>query len=285
MVSRTGFVSSVVGSGLMALSGFSSTAAAGVFASGVVEYVPGNNVSASLQHSGAAVGLPTSVDGGDVSPFTPPFSTSNIVIIGPTGHITLQLSAPITEATGEEIGVFTNTGLPTKNVGGVITAGTGTLGQADTAIISVSQNGVDWVALNSGNPLDLTMPSNAFNDAVLSGTGSVSISGGTAAANPFEPFHGTLAEFSGLTYPQMQTVFAGSFGGAWVDASSAGLSEIDYVRFDVPTGDRLVLDAVTGVPEPATAAVLLGGALVLLRRRRSAGPSALASVVRNGAAT
>ena len=150
----------------------------------------------------------------------------------------------------------------------MITAGTGTLGQADTAIISVSQDGMNWVALNGGNPLDLTMPSNAFDDATLSGTGSVSISGGTIPANPFQPFNGTLAAFSGLTYPQMQTLFAGSFGGAWVDGSSAGLSEIDYVRFDVPSGDRLVLDAVTGVPEPATAAVLLGGAVMLLRRKR-----------------
>lgn len=271
MFSRSGLVPPIL-TGMIAFSGFTSVASAGIIGQGVVDYVPGTGVSASYQNSSAALGAPTSSDGGsEISPFTPPFSSSNIVIIGPTGEITLQFSAPLTPDTGEQIGVFTNTGLPAKNNGGVITAGTGTLGQADTAIVSVSADGQNWIALNNGEPINLTMPSDAYTDAILSGTSGVSISGGTVPADPFEPFTGSLSDFAGLTYPQMQALFAGSFGGAWVDASSAGLDQINFVRFDVPAGDRLVLDAVTGespAPEPASAAVLACGALLLMRRRR-----------------
>jgi len=69
----------------------------------------------------------------------------------------------------------------------------------------------------------------------------------------------------------MQTLLNGSFGGAWIDASASGLSQINYIRFDVPTGDRLVLDAVAAedaLPEPGSIGFLLVGTAALAVRQR-----------------
>ena len=143
-------------------------ASAGTFADSVLEYVPGTISSSSLQQSGtAAIGLPASVDDGQTSPFTPPFHASSITIVGAGGHITLHFANPVLPIGGPNIGVFTNTGLVAKTVNSVITASTASNGNAavfssDAAIVSVSENDTDWFALNNGNAIDLTEPSNAF---------------------------------------------------------------------------------------------------------------------------
>jgi hypothetical protein len=250
----------------------------GTSADAVLEYVPGAISSASLQKSGtAAIGLPASVDDGQTSPFSPPYHASSITIIGAGGDIVLHFAQPVLATPGLDIGVFTNTGLAAATTNGVITAKTAsdgtaaTLGSPDAAIVSVSADDNTWIPLNAGNPLNLTMPSNAFTDASLTSTGGISAVGGTLPANPYQPFAGTLTSFAGLTYPQMLTLLNGSFGGAWIDASSSGLPVINYIRFDVPTGDRLVLDAVTAanaVPEPASLLFFTGLAVTALQRRR-----------------
>jgi PEP-CTERM motif len=232
-----------------------------------LDYAPGVISSASLQKSGTAgIGLPVAVDDGQTTPFTPPFHASSITIIGGGGHLVLHFIEPVI-STGRDIGIFTNTGLAAASSGGVITAGTGTLGQPDTAIVSVSTDDQTWFALNGGNPMDLTMPSNAFTDSTLTGT---SAAGGVTPSNPFEPFTSPLSSFFGLTYPQIDTLLSGSWGGAWIDASAANFP-INFIRFDVPVGDRLVLDAVTAadaVPEPGSLGLLaLGVALGAWRRR------------------
>jgi hypothetical protein len=67
----------------------------------------------------------------------------------------------------------------------------------------------------------------------------------------------------------MLPLLDGSAGGTWLDLSSTGLASVGFVRFEVPQGAdyRLVLDAVTAIPEPG-ALLPLVGALALLRRRR-----------------
>ena len=68
----------------------------------------------------------------------------------------------------------------------------------------------------------------------------------------------------------MVELLDGSAGGTWLDVSGAGLSAVQFVRFEVPagTGARLVLDAVTAVPEPGAATVLCLALLSFVRRRR-----------------
>jgi hypothetical protein len=71
---------------------------------------------------------------------------------------------------------------------------------------------------------------------------------------------------AGVTFAQTVTLFRGPAGGVWV--SGAGVSDIDNVRFAVPAGRRLVLDAVTAVPEPMSIALLLRGIGALACHRR-----------------
>jgi hypothetical protein len=262
--------------GVFAVMGAVPGARAGVMTDAVVQYVPGSISNSGLQQNGnAAVGLPASVDDGQTSPFTPPFHASSIVVVGGGGEIVLHFASPVV-STGPDIGVFTNTGLAARTAGGVTTATGGALGQADMAVVSVSDTGApgSFIPLNGGAALNLTMPSNAFTDAMLSNAAGVAVSGGTIGANPYQPFTGSLADFAGLTYPEMLTRLDGSFGGAWIDASASGLSEIHFIEFEVPAGDRLLLDAVTaenGVPEPGSLTLLGLGVLGLLARRSRGG--------------
>src|SRR2546423_1097392 len=72
-----------------------SAHSAPVIADGVVSYAPGD-APANYQTSAAAVG---SLDGntsfGGLNPFNPAFSTSQIVIVGQGGSLTLHLSSPV----------------------------------------------------------------------------------------------------------------------------------------------------------------------------------------------
>ena len=116
-------------------------------------------------------------------------------------------------------------------------------------------DGVQFVPLTPG-PLDLVTfanPTNFYTDTHID---NYSAPPGTTAADFSKPFTGTLFSFDGLTYEQMVTLLT-------------GLSSVQFVRFEVPEGSsaRLVLDAVTAVPEPG-AALLLLAPLALLRRVR-----------------
>jgi hypothetical protein len=277
MVSRLVGWSAILAGAAAGICGGGRAARAGTFADMVVEYAPGAISSPSLQQSGAAAtGLPASVDDGQTSPFSPPFHASSITVVGAGGHITLHFAAPVFTGDGRDIGVFTNTGLVATTVNGVVVSkatagGTAAVFSSDAAIVSVSADGESWVALNGGNALDLTMPSNAFVDGTLSASGGTRVSGGVTPADPYLPFDGTLSDFAGLSYPEMVSLLHGSFGGAWIDASGSGLAAINYIRFDVPTGDRLVLDAVTArseAPEPGTLAAAVAGLAWLGARRR-----------------
>jgi hypothetical protein len=233
-----------------------------------------NNLSAPLGPLNGDTGF-----GSGLNPFNPPYDPSQILAVYGTGTVTLHLSATV--AGNGQVGVFTNTGI--ENVGSSeATAGSPvtTLGQTSQAIVSVSSDGTHFVPLFGGAVQNLDAPTNFWLDAPITldqfGNAYYADQGlGTQAANPFKPFAPDTADplslFNGLTYSQMlsSSVLNGSAGGTWFDLAGSGLSSVNYIRFDVPVNDRLVLDSISAVPEPTTiGAVLVLAAMPLLRRRK-----------------
>ncbi|MBC7785660.1 MAG: PEP-CTERM sorting domain-containing protein [Burkholderiales bacterium] len=260
-----------------------SVALAGSTASQVIEYLPGNAI-ASFQNTAAALGLPVGNTGfGALTPFNPHFSSNQIMIIGAGGSMTLKLDKPVTIIPSAKIGVFSNVGIVDEDPdtqydvnfntiaggGGIAGSPTLTFSPAGFGFVSVSSNGMDWSSLGAssfsfGNPTNYYTDTNiALNFAAL----------GTQSADFFKPFGGTLASFAGLKYRDagaandMVRLLNGSAGGTWLDISSVPLAEVNYVKFDVPVGGRMVIDAVTAVPEPVSAGLLVAAAGLMVRRR------------------
>ena len=245
--------------------------AAPVTASEVVSYEPGT-AREDFRNSAAALGLPAGdTTFGALTPFNPPFTNQHIVIVGAGGEITLRLSAPVADVpdAAPELGVFVNNGLVDVSPGGTGTAGSpaATFSPPPTARVSVSGDGVQFIPLAGGGPLTFDNPTNFYTDTTID---NYSAPLGSRPADFSRPFGGHLSDFSGLTYPQMRQLLDGSAGGTWLDFSGTGLPAVQYVRFDVPAaeGSRLVLDAVTAVPEPGAACGALAALLALARRRR-----------------
>jgi len=247
-----------------------SPAGAVVTASSVVDYQPGS--ATSFTKPAAALGLPVGdTTFGALTPFNPPFKDDHIVIVGSGGSITLRLSAPVAAGgAGPDIGVFSNNGLIDVSPGGTGTAGSpaATFSPPSAARVSVSSDGQTFVPLSAA-PSVFANPTNFYTDVSID---NYSAPIGNAVADFSKPFMGTLSDFGGLTYQQMVQLLGGSGGGTWLDVTGTGLSSVEYVRFDVPAGagERLVLDAVTTVPEPAAGLVLLMTSSFLIRRRARA---------------
>jgi len=240
---------------------------AAITGSEVVDYQPGS--ATSFTTPSAALGLPVGdTSFGALTPFNPPFAANQIVIVGSGGRLTLKLSAPVpATSAGPEVGVFVNNGLVDVSEDGSGRAGSlpTTFSPFPTALVSVSSDGQTFVPLGGG-PTTFTNPTNYYTDVSIN---NYSAPLGSAAADFSKPFTGTIDSFAGLTYPQIVQLLGGSAGGNWIDVTPAGLASVQYVRFDVPAGgtQRLVLDAVTAVPEPSAALLLAAGVALLMRRR------------------
>jgi hypothetical protein len=232
--------------------------------------------------TGAEEGFP-----GVVSFFNPPFDTqpaAQIVVIGTGGSVELQFPQPVTAANNFEVGVFSNAGLvdenyPVGQAGGAPASGdipavpppTFSGGQA---IVSVSCNGTNWVNLGLQT---FDIPENFYENA---GPYDISAPADPELSDFGDPFNGTLDCFIGEDNAQIITTLNGSAGGTWLNLSSAGLSQINFIQFyedpnQVAAGSYLPLEAVSvadpaDVPEPASAAILLAGSALLLRRRANA---------------
>jgi hypothetical protein len=245
-----------------------SPALAATTAFQVVDYQPGG--AGSFTNPSAALGLPAGdTSFGALTPFNPPFTDDQIVVVGAGGRLTLKLSSPIVATgAGPEVGVFVNNGLVDVSEDGSGRAGSPpmTFSPFPSAMVSVSPDGQQFVPLGAG-PITFANPTNYYTDVSIS---NYSAPLGDAPADFSKPFTGTVDDFSGLTYPQMVQLLGGSAGGTWLDVTPAGLASIQYVRFDVPAGgaQRLVLDAVTAVPEPGAVTLVAAAAALLARRRR-----------------
>jgi hypothetical protein len=242
----------------------SPVAARGAFATGVVNYTPGSLVSPSLNNPGSALGIPTSDTGfGVLTPFNPAFAASDIVEIGPGGSLVLQLGAPAPTGAGRTLGVHAAVGLvdtdfPNGNPGPTATLFT----QPRSATVLVSDDNVRWHSLGA---ITFDLPTNFYSEGVT--TPGFQDAPGTLVADFTKPFAHTLADFNGRNWSQILTLLDGSAGGTWLDLTGVPYPAVNYLRFDVTTGQRMILDAVAVVPEPVGAAVVVGSIVPLLRRR------------------
>lgn len=259
------------------------TIAAAQYAASVVSYNAGTTPSpGGFTIPSAALGEPERFTGeglfpAAVTPFNPPWLTSEVVSIGEGGHLTLRLSNfVLTQTPGPHLGVFTNAGIADENYPN---------GQAgtplfpfgvDDAIVEVSKDGLDWQSLGNRT---FDIPTNGYTDI----TDLTSTLPGNVPSDFSQPFTGTLADFNGLSYANMLTLLNGSGGGKWLDLSSSGLDQVGYVRFsvlddlDAMTSLNFELDGVaisrgamgTRVPEPGVVALgLIGCLLAAIGRRR-----------------
>ncbi|MGH7179763.1 MAG: hypothetical protein ACREJC_20470, partial [Tepidisphaeraceae bacterium] len=222
--------------------------------SSVASYAPGGDASLGYRTPESALGLPNPIAdpvfGNTIlSPFNPPYLPGDIVIVGDGGQITLALSQPVAPNAGPEIGVFVNNGLidvdyPHGQVGDPA----GFFSDPPRAIVKVSANGVDFVPLNV-EPIAFDIPSNYYAD--LGSDPSNTTVPGSVVADFSRPFAGTLADFDGLNWTAVKSLLDGTAAGTWLEIGGAGLPQVNYVRFEVPSGAefRFVLDAVTAVPE------------------------------------
>jgi hypothetical protein len=236
------------------------------FASGVISYNPGSGFSSNFTNSSAALGAPAS--GSGITPFAPPFSTSQIVSIGAGGSLTLQFNTPVLNNPADPYGidmmVFGNSFF-------VVTSGSGSSAITSGAIftstlstrVEVSADGSTWFTLD---------PRFAPNVGTLFPT--------DGTGNPFVPVNpaSTSADFNGLNLSGIRSLYGGSAGGTGFDLSwardaggnPADLQSASFLRIDVLSG-RTQIDAVSVVPEPETLMIATFGLLSLeiVRRQRA----------------
>ncbi len=238
------------------------------FASGVVSYNPGTGFSPNFTNSSAALGAPAS--GSGITPFAPPFSTSQIVSIGAGGSLTLQFNTPIVNNPADPFGIdmmiFGNSFF-------VVTGGSGSSAVTSGAIftstvstrVEVSADGSTWFTLD---------PSLAPNVGTLFPT--------DGSGSSFVPVNPALTggDFNGLNLSGIRSLYGGSAGGTGFDLSwardaagnSVDLQSASFLRIDVLSG-RTQIDAISVVPEPGSLALAGAGAAIalttILRQRKA----------------
>jgi hypothetical protein len=275
---------------MMILIAFGNRAAA-QYAAAVVSYSAGTTPAGGFTTPSAALDSPERLTGEGmfpsvVSPFSPPYLSSEIVSVGEGGQLTLRLSHyAIPLADGPEIGLFSSFGLiDTVYPNGQAGTPAGGFGPPDSALVEVSANGANWVSLDN---VTFDVPTNGYTDLADPFAGAA----GSVPSDFQQPFAGSLASFDGLRYydaggPDMLELLAGSGGGTWLDISGTGLAQVGYIRFSLAddgsagTSLNFELDAVSishaalgaaVVPEPGTltpALVALSGCAIKSRRRR-----------------
>jgi hypothetical protein len=264
------------------------------YAAEVISYSAGTTPTVGFTTASAALGEPERYTGesvfpGVVSPFNPPYLSSEIVSVGEGGELTLRLSHYAIPQPGAlpEIGLFSNFGLiDVAYPNGLAGTPAGGFGPPDSAIVSVSADGVSWSSLGSTT---FDLPTNGYTDL----SDPYSSVPGSVPTDFQQPFTGNLSSFDGLpnshaTNFDMLDLLAGSGGGKWLDISSSGLPQVGYIRFSLADdglpGSSLnfELDAVSishaalggpTVPEPAAITITLAAAIAIAtgftRRRQS----------------
>ncbi|MEX2317171.1 MAG: hypothetical protein WD669_08465, partial [Pirellulales bacterium] len=172
-----------------------ANSASAQFAVEVLTYNSGTTPAASFVSPASALGSPERFSGEDsfpsvVSPFSPPFLSSEIVSIGEGGQLTLRLSNyALPQAAGSEIGIFSNFGLIDASYpNGQAGSPAGGFGPPDRAQVEVSANGLDWSTLGITT---FDLPANGYTDLA----DPYAVSPGAAASDFQQPFTGSLSSF------------------------------------------------------------------------------------------
>lgn len=266
------------------------TSTAAFFADQVISYTPGTGVGSYTDPS-TALGAPDPIVSPGTTyshvldPFNAHWEPSQITRIGAGGQLTLRLSNFVTIDRTQgvfEIGVweyiFLNDVSWPNGQAGETAVATG----ASSAIVDVSEDGVNWFSLNNNQPILFTLPGNYFTNA---GATDSEAPASPQFADFGKPFTGSVSDFNGKNYSQIIATLDGSAGGTWLNLDDAPFAQVGYIRFrDVPQlpevsgTETLEIDAVAintslagaAVPEPGSGLLALLGAGVIgtFRRRR-----------------
>jgi hypothetical protein len=236
----------------------------GQFANAVLSYDHGTGFAASFTNANAALGAPTSA--GSVTPYAPPFSTSQLVSVGAGGSLTLQLAMPIlndpTHPFGMDFLIFGNSFFITTNGTGANAKASGSLFTSSVSTrVEVSTDATTWFTLAP---------------ALAPAVGTWFPSDGPG--NPLLPVNPALtgSDFGGLNLSGIRSLYNGSAGGSgfdldWArdgDGNGVALDSVSYVRIDVLSG-RTQIDAISVVPEPSSGLLSAVGGTVLWLTSRS----------------
>jgi hypothetical protein len=275
------FAASVAAAGLL----LPATVWSATYADSIVSYAPGTGFATDfstgqgLTNVAGALGEPSrstpGAFGGPVDPFNPPYLKEQVVSVGAGGSLTVGFSAPILNSSANKFGldftIFGNAGFVVTNgnfSGGGVTDGTLFGANSGTATISVSADGVTYLALNPAraSAVDTLFPTD--------GSGSFDL-----AVDPTL----TAADFAGRNLAGIRELYQGAAGGtsfdlAWAqdaNGESVLLPEVRFIRISVLEGAAEIdgIAGISSVPEPATWVLLSFGLAAVLpcAAARSAG--------------
>ncbi len=246
------------------------------FAADVVDYDAGLNPTAGFTDADTALGSPERFTGelspfpGIVSPFNPAFGSDEIVSIGAGGFLEVRFDQAIRDDAGNPFGIdfliFGNAGfLDAGFPNGVIGDPPSMFGVGGDATVQVSQNGLDWVTIET-RMLDL-MPTMGYSDS-----GAFDLVPGTIETDFTRPVDPSvvLGDLAGKSLTQLVDLYSGSGGGIGFDLSGTGLEEVLYIRVLNESALAFEIDAFAdvSVPSPGGVAFLAPPGVLLLRRRR-----------------
>lgn len=203
------------------------------WAAGYSDYVIGTDVDLVWQTPLNALGAAQGIVNGD----------HNVVTLGNGGRITLTFDSPIVDGPGFDFAVFEN-GL--------------TDGFLELAFVEVSANGVDY----------FRMPNDSLTPGAVPGFGSLDPTNFDGLAGKYRQSFGTPFDLAlvGLTSASHVRIVDIIGDGTALDTSG------DPIYDPTPTvgsgGFDLDAIGVLNTPEPASAALLVVGAVLLLPRRR-----------------